>query len=318
MKPSDCISKALATTSLRVIEAAKGPLYPALRAASMRPRSAPRIHGQTTNLRGTLSVAGTDHRQSTGDPPTGGPAVILVEPQLGENIGTAARAMYNCGLTDLRLVRPRDGWPSPKARRASSGADIVLDQARLYDSGAEAVADLQHIYATTARRRDMVKRVVTPRRAAEEMHSLEARGESFGVLFGPERTGLSNDDVVLAEAILEVPLNPAFCSLNLAQAVLLIGYEWYQAQHPPLEERELPRAGSRPATSEELMHFFRHLEGDLIDSGFLLPLEKRPVMVRNLRNVFQRARLTDQELRTFHGVVRSLAGRRNRPADDAG
>ncbi|MCB1037427.1 MAG: RNA methyltransferase [Acidobacteria bacterium] len=257
-------------------------------------------------------MAGTDHRRSGDHLAGNGPAIILVEPQLGENIGTTARAMYNCGLTDLRLVRPRDGWPNPMATKAASGADPVLEAARLFDSTAEAAADLQRIYATTARPRDMVKPVLTPRLAAQEMYRLAARGEAFGVLFGPERTGLSNDDVVLAESILAVPLNPAFSSLNLAQAVLLIGYEWYQGLAQATEERELPQAGSRPATSEELMHFFRHLEDDLIDAGFLLPVEKRPIMIRNLRNVFQRARLTDQELRTLHGVVRSLSGRRNR------
>ena len=255
-------------------------------------------------------MAGTDHRQTSPASPGGGPAIILVEPQLGENIGTTARAMYNCGLTDLRLVNPRDGWPNPRAESAASGADVVLENARLFESTEAAVADLIRVYATTARRRDMVKPVLAPRLAAQEMRQLEARGETFGVLFGPERTGLSNDDVVLAEAILAVPLNPAFSSLNLAQAVLLISYEWYLGEQP--ETRELPQAGSRPATSEELVHFFRHLEEDLTEAGFLLPIEKRPIMVRNLRNIFQRARLTDQELRTLHGVVRSLSGRRNR------
>lgn len=261
-------------------------------------------------------MAGTDHRQEIEEGSDTGPAIILVEPQLGENIGTAARAMYNCGLTDLRLVRPRDGWPNPRAISAASGADVVLEKARLFESTAEAVGDLTTTYATTARRRDMVKPVVTPRLAAKEMQEIGARGERFGVLFGPERTGLSNDDVVLAQAILAVPLNPAFSSLNLAQAVLLIGYEWYQAEKPQPEDRELPQAGSRPATAEELMHFFRHLEEDLIEAGFLLPIEKRPIMIRNLRNVFQRAQLTDQELRTLHGVVRALSGKRNRRKPD--
>ncbi len=257
-------------------------------------------------------MAGTDRTQRHPEDSLAGPTIILVEPQLGENIGTAARAMYNCGLTDLRLVRPRDGWPNPKAHSAASGADVVLEGARLFDSTAAAVADLTRIYATTARRRDMVKPEVTPRRAAVEMRELQAEGQSFGVLFGPERTGLSNDDVVLAESILEVPLNPTFSSLNLAQAVLLISYEWYHAQRPPAPERHLPQAGSRPATAEEMMHFFHHLETDLIEADFLLPVEKRPIMIRNLRNVFQRAHLTDQELRTLHGVVRALSGRRNR------
>lgn len=254
-------------------------------------------------------MAGTDRREET--TAGGGPAVVLVEPQLGENVGAAARAMYNCGLTDLRLVNPRDGWPNPRAWASASGADVVLDGARLYSSTAEAVAGLGRVWATTARRRDMVKPVTTPRRAAPEMRRAMARGEGVGILFGPERTGLHNDDVVLAEEILQVPLNPAFSSLNLAQAVLLVAYEWYQAAED-LAPPELPQAGSRPATTAELQNFYQRLEAELIEGGFLYPEAKRPVMVRNLRNVFQRARLTDQEVRTFHGVVRTLTGRKNR------
>jgi tRNA/rRNA methyltransferase len=161
--------------------------------------------------------------------PGAGPAIILVEPQLGENIGTAARAMLNCGLVDLRLVRPRDGWPNRKAVAAASGADAVIENVRLFDSTAEAVADLSRVYATTARHRGQIKPVVTPRQAATEMRAALGRGEKTGVLFGPERTGLHNDDIPLADTVLQVPLNPAFSSLNLAQAVLLIGYEWFQA-----------------------------------------------------------------------------------------
>src|SRR5437764_14492279 len=178
-------------------------------------------------------MAGTNHRQKA---VTGGPAVILVEPQLGENIGTAARAMANCGLDDLRLVRPRDGWPSDKAIAAASGADAVLEKARLYPSIAAAIADLNHVYASTARDRYMVKRELTPRRAAEEMHEFMARDEPCGILFGPERTGLINDDIPLADTVITVPLNPAFSSLNLAQAVLIVGYEWFTARTEPRPE----------------------------------------------------------------------------------
>src|SRR5919106_2579860 len=169
-------------------------------------------------------MAGTNHSRSG---ITGGPAIILVEPQLGENIGTAARAMMNCGLDDLRLVRPRDGWPNDKAVAAASGADRVLAKARLYPSVEAAIGDLGHVYASTARNRYMVKRELTPRRAAEEMRGCLDAGEPCGVLFGPERTGLVNDHIALADTVIAVPLNPAFSSLNLAQAVLLIGYEWY-------------------------------------------------------------------------------------------
>jgi tRNA/rRNA methyltransferase len=254
-------------------------------------------------------MAGTDRRRAT---LSGGPAIILVEPQLGENIGTAARAMYNCGLTDLRLVKPRDGWPSAKAQAAASGADVVLDQARLYDRAEDAIASLRHVYATTARDRYMVKRVLTPRAGAAEMRDLMAAGEECGILFGPERTGLLNEHIALAEAVLTVPLNPAFSSLNLAQAVLVVGYEWFTADDatPPAQ---LATGHSRPAAKAELLRFFEHLEEELDRNGFMRNAEKRPSLVRNLRNLFQRAGLTEQELRTLHGVVTSFAGPRRRP-----
>jgi tRNA/rRNA methyltransferase len=261
-----------------------------------------------------LSMAGTDHRRQA---VTAGPAIILVEPQLGENIGTAARAMMNCGLDDLRLVRPRDGWPSDKAVAAASGADSVLAKARLYPSVPAAIADLVHIYAATARDRGMVRREVTPRHAAQEMRARLAASEACGVLFGPERTGLLNDDVALADTVLTVPLNPGFSSLNLAQAVLIVGYEWFTsgATAPP---ETLRRGGSRPASKEELLNFFEHLEEELVRNGFLRNRESRPGMVRNLRSLFQRAQCTEQELRTLHGVVTAFAGPRERgkKADD--
>jgi tRNA/rRNA methyltransferase len=253
-------------------------------------------------------MAGTDHRRRALQ---GGPTIILVEPQLGENIGTAARAMYNCGLTDLRLVKPRDGWPNAKAQAAASGADPVLDKARLYARVEDAIADLQRVYATTARDRYMVKRVLTPRKAAEEMRSLLGADESCGILFGPERTGLLNEHVALADTVLSVPLNPAFSSLNLAQAVLLIGYEWFlSADATPAEQLALGH--SAPATKDKLIQFFEHLEEELDRSGFMRDPEKRPSMVRNLRNLFQRAGCTEQELRTLHGVITSFCGPRGR------
>ena len=253
-------------------------------------------------------MAGTNHRRPA---VTGGPAIILVEPQLGENIGTAARAMLNCGLDDLRLVRPRDGWPSDKAVAAASGADGVLDKARLYPNVPAAIADLTHVFAATARDRGMVRREVTPRYAAAEMRAWLGAGEPCGILIGPERTGLVNDDVALADTVLTVPLNPAFSSLNLAQAVLIIGYEWFISgiTAPP---EILRRGGSRPATKAELLNFFDHLEEELESSGFLRNRESRPHMVRNLRSLFQRAQCTEQELRTLHGVVTAFAGRRER------
>ncbi len=239
----------------------------------------------------------------------GGPTIILVQPQMGENIGACARAMLNCGLTELRLVRPRDGWPNEKAQANASGADLVLENARLYETTAEAVADLNVVYATTVRTRDMIQEFVTPRVAAEEMRAHYGAGHKVGVLFGPERTGLVNDDLTLAEKLITVPLNPSFSSLNLGQAVLLIGYEWFQTGEIP-PERQLHTGQTRPATKAELLNFFEHVEGELDRTGFFTTPEKRPSMVRTIRNAFERMQMTEQEVRTFHGILASLTGRR--------
>lgn len=230
------------------------------------------------------------------------PAVILVAPQLGENIGMAARAMLNCGLTELRLVRPRDGWPSDTAWTASSGAHEVIRGARVFDTTEEAVADLTRVYAATARPRDMTKPVATPAGAAAE---ILAEPMPTGLMFGGEAMGLDNDDVALADTVITVPLNPGFSSLNIAQAVLLVSWELYKltTEAPPVA---LEMRGGRPATKAELQGLFDHLEGALDDSGFLHVEEKRPSMVRALRNVFQRAKLTEQEVRTLRGVIASL------------
>jgi len=253
-------------------------------------------------------MAGTDRRRAK---LSGGPAIILVEPQLGENIGTAARAMFNCGLTDLRLVKPRDGWPNKKAVAAASGADPVLDKARLYDSVEDAIANLRHVYATTARDRYMVKRILKPRFAAAEIRGFLSAGEASGVLFGPERTGLLNEHIALSEAVISVPMNPAFSSLNLAQSVLVLGYEWFNAGSDA-PDAQLATGHSKPATKQQLIRFFEHLEEELDNNGFMRNAEKRPSMVRNLRNLFQRAQCTEQELRTLHGVVTAFAGPRKR------
>lgn len=252
-------------------------------------------------------MAGTNATRTAATQP--GPAVILVAPQLGENIGTAARAMLNCGLTELRLVAPRDGWPSEKARAAASGADVVIDGARVFDRLEDALADCTLVYATTVRERGMVKPVVTPRRAAAEMRAAIAAGNRVGLLFGPERMGLTNDDVSLADTIITAPLNPAFGSLNLAQAVLLVGYEWFQAGDatPP---RDLPYGHSVPATREELLRLFAHLEQELDAGGFFRTEDKRPSMIRNIRAIFERPALSDQEVRTLHGIITALSGRR--------
>ena len=235
------------------------------------------------------------------------PVIILVEPQLGENIGAAARAMLNCGLTRLRIVRPRDGWPSERARAAASGADAVIDAAEIYDSTSAAVADLHYVLATTARLRDMVKTILTPEAAAEELHARAAAEYRTGILFGPERTGLTNDDIPLADAVVTIPVNPAFSSLNLAQGVLLIGYCWWRMQVES-EARRVEIGNNRPAAKVELENLFQRLEIALEEGGFYTTEQQRPNMVRNMRNLLQRAGMTEQEVRTFHGVIVALNG----------
>jgi tRNA/rRNA methyltransferase len=252
-------------------------------------------------------MAGTNRAKVETAP--GGPVVFLVGPQLGENIGAAARAMLNAGLTQLRLVNPRDGWPNPKAVAAAAGAEAVLEGARLYRTAAAAVDDLARVYATTARHRELIKPVVTPRQAALELRAAGDRGERVGLMFGPERAGLTNDDLTLADTLIQVPLNPGFSSLNLAQAVLILSYEWFQAgvETPP---RRLVTNATRPATKAELLNFFAHLEASLDEAGYFKTAEKRPAMVRTIRNLFQRAELTEQEIRTLHGIVKELKTRR--------
>ena len=238
------------------------------------------------------------------------PVVILVRPQLGDNIGMAARAMLNCGLSGLRLVAPRDGWPNPKAMRAASGADVVLEKAMLFDTVAAAVADLEHVVATTARNRELTQRILTPRRAASEMRGWIGQAEKVGILFGPERTGLTNDDMVHADTALSIPLNPQFSSLNIAQAVLLVAYEWAASGDTTPPARMADHA-TRPATKEEMQNLFDHLERALDQSGFLRNKDMRPSTVLNLRALLQRAQMTEQEARTFHGVIKFLSKHRH-------
>src|SRR6185503_4283798 len=254
-------------------------------------------------------MAGSD---STREARLGGPAIVLVAPQLGENVGAAARAMLNGGLTDLRLVAPRPPWPNPRALAAASGADSVVEAARVFDRLEDAVADLRRLYASTARPRDLRKPVLTPREAVQQIREAAPDGAGCGVLFGPERTGLDSDQVALADAMLTVPLNPAYSSLNLGQAVMLIAYEWYQAGR---DETAEPPSGldserHRRPTRAELHGLFRHLESELDAANFLWPPHTRANMVRNLRNFIARASPTEQEVRTLHGVVTALAGRK--------
>jgi tRNA/rRNA methyltransferase len=255
--------------------------------------------------------AGTD---STRDwPGLGGPAIVLVEPQLGENIGAAARAMANFGLTDLRLVRPRDGWPNAQAVRSASGADRVIEGARLFDSAEAAIADCTLVLATTARVHGQAKTVISAEEAARRMQPRIAAGETVGVVFGPERTGLENRDVGIADFIVTLPVNPAFSSLNLAQAVVVIAYEWFKlasAGALPFGTQE----PSGPATKQQLHAFFQNLERELDRVEFFRPSEKRAAMAINLRNIFHRMQPTHQDVQTLHGVIMAIAAGRKGPA----
>jgi tRNA/rRNA methyltransferase len=231
---------------------------------------------------------------------SGAPVIVLVRPQLGENIGKAARAMLNFGLTQLRLVAPRDGWPNPSAGPAAAGADIVLEQAEVYDTLAEAVADCAHVYATTVRKRGVTKPVLTPEEAARAIH-----GETGGsaIVFGPERSGLETDDVALARAIVTVPINPEFGSLNLAQAVILCAYEWSKSAglaQPTIEEL-LP-----PAPQDELEGLIGHFEALLDERGYFFPHSRVAASRRTLRNVLTKPGWNHLEVRTLRGVLSQL------------
>lgn len=244
------------------------------------------------------------------------PAIILVEPQLGENIGQAARAMANFGLRALRLVAPRDGWPNEKAIANAALARRVVDEAQVFSTIEEAIADLHYVGATTARIRDMIKPVKTPESAVGEVRRQTVRGMACGILFGRERSGLNNDEVALADTIITMPVDPDFASLNLAQSVLIIGYEWRKMTAGQSLGRITPFDGPareglqlldcEPATREDLIHFFRHIETELTESGFFKTDEKRRSMIRNIRNMFLRSALTAQEVRTLRGIVNAL------------
>ncbi|MGO4715089.1 TrmJ/YjtD family RNA methyltransferase [Bradyrhizobium sp. 2TAF24] len=241
-----------------------------------------------------------------------GPVVILVEPQLGENIGMAARAMGNFGLSRLRLVKPRDGWPSVPATRAAAGADHIIDHVELYDTVEAAIADLNLVFATTARAHDQAKPVVGPEAAAREVIGHVAAGGGAGIMFGRERYGLLAEEVALADRIITFPVNPAFASLNLAQAVLLVGYEWFK-QSGGAVQRGMPEHSPR-AGKEQLGAFFDNLVAELDKVEFLRPPEKRGTMLVNLRNIFTRMEPTTQDIHTLHGVILSIAEGRKGPA----
>ncbi len=241
------------------------------------------------------------------------PAIILVAPQLGENIGTAARAMANFGLADLRVVNPRDGWPNDKARAAASRADKVIDAVRVFPSVAAAVADLSFVYATTARAREVAKPVVALREAAARLRSFHSQGVGTGVLFGPERAGLNNEDLSLADEILTFPIDPAFSSINVAQSVLLVAYEWRLAGLDKSDAGLPFSLAQHPAPKDDLYRLFDHLEAALDAVGYFRPPEKRPHMVEALRTLLHRAQLSAQEVRTLRGVIAGLEKRSTRP-----
>ena len=271
-------------------------------------------------------MAGTDKTRNQVLGPA--PIAVLVNPQLGENIGTAARAMANFGLHELRLVDPRDGWPNEKALTSSSGANWIIEGASVHETLADALKDVNYVYATTARPRGMIKEVITPEQAGDDMRARIARGEKLAILFGRERWGLNNDEVSLADVIVTAPVNPAFASINIAQAVLLMGYEWFKEQAeslgqqtpelPALDGPGLQTPDTRLATKEELYGFLEHLERELDVAGFFKTGDKKPGMLRNIRNLFARMNLTEQEARTLRGIVSSLTRAHERRREKQG
>ena len=255
--------------------------------------------------------AGTDKTKNWIEMP--GPIIVLVEPQLGENIGAAARVMGNFGLSRLRLVKPRDGWPNMQARRAASGADCILDDAQLYETLDAAIADCTLVVATTARAHDQAKPVISPDAAAALLAPHLAGGENVAVLFGRERYGLQNDEVALADRIVTFPVNPAFASLNLAQAVAIVAYEWFKLACGGALPFAMPQK-SPAAGKEQVRAFFANLERELDQIEYFRPLEKRATMLVNLRNIFARMQPTQQDIQTLHGIVVALSEGRKGPA----
>ncbi len=251
-------------------------------------------------------MSGTDSRKEL---VCEGPVIILVEPQLGENIGMVARAMANFGLFELRLVKPRDGWPNERANAAASRADHVIQATRVYETLPQAIADLQYVVATTARQRDMLKDVLNPGEASSLLRQSFNNNTRTGILFGRERWGLHNDEVALADAMVTFPVNPAFASLNIAQAVLLMSYEWMKSGQGELNHSAFRAPDSQVAEKTDLQSFFNHIEGALEDAKYYYPEERRERMTNNLRSIFTHAGLKQQELQTLHGVVAALERR---------
>jgi len=254
--------------------------------------------------------AGTDRTKDWSEGP--GPLVVLVEPQLGENIGAAARAMANFGLSRLRIVNPRQGWPNDKARMMATGATRILDGAELYDTLEGAIADCNFVLATTARAHDQAKPVIGAAEAAAEMGPRVEAGERVAILFGRERNGLENDEVALADRIITLPVNPAFASLNLAQAVVIVAYEWFKQKNGALPFAMPEKSASAP--KQQLLAFFAALERELEKVEFFRPPDKRETMQINLRNIITRMKPTQQDIQTLHGVIMAIAEGRKGPA----
>jgi tRNA/rRNA methyltransferase len=255
--------------------------------------------------------AGTDKTKRWSAAP--GPIVILVEPQLGENIGAAARAMANFGLSRLRLVKPQQGWPNDKARIMAAGADRVLDCVELYPTLEEAIGDCSFVVATTARGHDQAKPVIGPAAAAAEIAAHVAAVENVAIVFGRERNGLENAEVALADRIVTLSVNPAFASLNLAQAVVIVAYEWFKLAGGDKLPFKMPEK-SVAAPKQQMLAFFAALERELEKVEFFRPADKRATMQINLRNIFARMRPTQQDIQTLHGVIMAIAEGRKGPA----
>lgn len=234
------------------------------------------------------------------------PVIILSKPSLSQNIGACARAMLNFGFSELRLIDPRANWLDKNARALSADADCVLEKATVFKTAEEAFADLQCIYATTARPRDMIKEAISPREASLEVNNHTAQGKKVGLLFGSEKCGLENEDIALCDKIITIPLNPDFSSINLAQAVILVSYEMYQGAQEKPQRNPLWERDDQEAPREDLFGFYEHLEKELDSAGYFKVDHKRPLMRQNLRNMFARAALTVPEVRTLRGVISAL------------
>jgi tRNA/rRNA methyltransferase len=276
---------------------------PVLRDASSTSSAAPQDERSSADRSPTAHPEEGLSKRSASKARLEGPIIVLVRPQLGQNIGKAARAMLNFGLTEMRLVAPRDGWPNPEAGPAASGADVVLEQAALFDTTSAAIADCSLVFASTVRRRDLVMPVVTPEAMADQIHAAAGR---TAILFGPERSGLETEDVALGNAIVTVPINPQFGSLNLAQAVILLAYEWSRQgalAQPPAKEAE------PPPPHGELDGLIHHLNDELEAKGYFFPASRTEATRNTLRTIFTKPGWSSREIKAVRGIIRALAGK---------